>query len=369
MILFWTCSAYFWKTKHYLRVWNRSFKTFRATWTHLICEVVVNFNQSSSRSFFIVILYLLTELKEAYSIIQQGGRSHMTSRLEGVTFVTLWYESGWGWVNCDEANCCLRQMKVLHLLRKTGRMAVHQQSAISITAETPTGSTIGVARGGQRGNSHLKFSENIVILCFAKHFSEQNSVIRLNSNILAPRNFWAGYATAFNPTVTFGVFHVRTTSHGGAHFRGCSISALHWPAERREPGMRCTRAAGSARSVELRQIKWRRSFEESASIYNSARIQTALIKIQVSKYHRGKARTVDSARKAFYYRKSISRICVLDAKSIFCSKMFCEQIWLFCLRGASKLGYNRVVDKERRDRGELLCDGNQPSFTCKAKRM
>ena len=105
-------------------------------------------------------------------------------------------------MNCDEANCCLRQMKVLHLLRKTGRMAVHQQSAISITAETPTGSTIGVAGGGQRGNGHLKFSENIVILCFAKHFSEQNSVIRLNSNILtrpkcfAPHNFWAGYDTA-----------------------------------------------------------------------------------------------------------------------------------------------------------------------------
>jgi len=38
--------------------------------------------------------------------------------------------------------------------------------------------------------------ENIVILCFERHFSKQNSVIRLKSNILAlPPNFWAGCAT------------------------------------------------------------------------------------------------------------------------------------------------------------------------------
>jgi len=45
------------------------------------------------------------------------------------------------------------------------------------------------------------FLENIVILCIESRFSEQNSVIRLTSNILAPPNicpppnFWAGYAT------------------------------------------------------------------------------------------------------------------------------------------------------------------------------
>jgi len=33
--------------------------------------------------------------------------------------------------------------------------------------------------------------ENIVILCFEKRFSKQNSVIRLKSNILAPPNFLA----------------------------------------------------------------------------------------------------------------------------------------------------------------------------------
>ena len=37
---------------------------------------------------------------------------------------------------------------------------------------------------------------HIVILCFERRFSKQNSVIRLKSNILAPQNFWAGYATA-----------------------------------------------------------------------------------------------------------------------------------------------------------------------------
>jgi len=38
-----------------------------------------------------------------------------------------------------------------------------------------------------------KFFEIIVILCFEKRFSRQNSVIHLKSNILAPQNF--GLAT------------------------------------------------------------------------------------------------------------------------------------------------------------------------------
>ena len=37
----------------------------------------------------------------------------------------------------------------------------------------------------------LKFLENIVILCFERPFSKQNSVIRLESNIVPPLNFWA----------------------------------------------------------------------------------------------------------------------------------------------------------------------------------
>jgi len=46
-----------------------------------------------------------------------------------------------------------------------------------------------------------QFLENMVILCFKRHLSEQKSVIRLKSNILPsknflpPPNFWAGYAT------------------------------------------------------------------------------------------------------------------------------------------------------------------------------
>jgi len=42
--------------------------------------------------------------------------------------------------------------------------------------------------------------EHIVISCFERRFSKQNSVIRLKSNILSPKffpppNSWAGYAT------------------------------------------------------------------------------------------------------------------------------------------------------------------------------
>jgi len=51
------------------------------------------------------------------------------------------------------------------------------------------------SQGGQMGYDLPRFLENIFILCFEKRFSEQNSVICLKSNILAPPNFWAGYAT------------------------------------------------------------------------------------------------------------------------------------------------------------------------------
>ena len=51
--------------------------------------------------------------------------------------------------------------------------------------------TIGVARGGRKGPCPPKFLENIVILCFERRFSKQNSVIRLKSNTLTPPNFLA----------------------------------------------------------------------------------------------------------------------------------------------------------------------------------
>jgi len=48
-----------------------------------------------------------------------------------------------------------------------------------------------------------KYLERIVILCFERRYPQQNSVIRLKSNILVPNQFfycppqifWSGYAT------------------------------------------------------------------------------------------------------------------------------------------------------------------------------
>ena len=66
---------------------------------------------------------------------------------------------------------------------------------------------IGVARGAM---GPLKSFENIVILCFERRFSKQNSVIRLKSNILPPPNIWSGYGTVtilkqFNETPRINV--------------------------------------------------------------------------------------------------------------------------------------------------------------------
>ena len=49
---------------------------------------------------------------------------------------------------------------------------------------------------GAKGAMPPRCLENIVILCFERRFSKQNSVIRLKSNILPPPKFWAGYVTA-----------------------------------------------------------------------------------------------------------------------------------------------------------------------------
>jgi len=54
---------------------------------------------------------------------------------------------------------------------------------------------IGAAKGRPKCSWPPKFLENIVILCFERRFSKENSVIRLRSNILLPPNFWASYAT------------------------------------------------------------------------------------------------------------------------------------------------------------------------------
>jgi len=48
-----------------------------------------------------------------------------------------------------------------------------------------------------------QFLEHIVILCFERQYTKQNSVIRLKSNILVPKffwvipKFWAGYGTDY----------------------------------------------------------------------------------------------------------------------------------------------------------------------------
>jgi len=51
------------------------------------------------------------------------------------------------------------------------------------------------------------FLENIVILCFERRFSKQNSVIGLKSNILAPKIF--GLATplpGYMASISLGLF-------------------------------------------------------------------------------------------------------------------------------------------------------------------
>jgi len=61
--------------------------------------------------------------------------------------------------------------------------------------ERDAGSPHRRSQGEPKGIMPPKFLENIVILCFERRFSKQNSGIRLKSNILAPQKFWAVYAT------------------------------------------------------------------------------------------------------------------------------------------------------------------------------
>jgi len=72
------------------------------------------------------------------------------------------------------------------------------------------GSFIGLARGGKRATPPKKILENIVILCFEKRFSKQNSVIRLKSSILAPPKFlgWLRHWVRSNICVVVVSIHV-----------------------------------------------------------------------------------------------------------------------------------------------------------------
>ena len=55
-------------------------------------------------------------------------------------------------------------------------------------------SVIGVARGPYPP----KFVECLVIVCFERRYPKQNTVARLQSNILRHPTLWAGYATDFS---------------------------------------------------------------------------------------------------------------------------------------------------------------------------
>jgi len=97
---------------------------------------------------------------------------------------------------------------------------------------------IGVARGA-KGTMPPTFLENIVILCFERRFSKQNSVIRLKSYIFPPNffapspNFWAPLVLALSffqdaswrpadgdrSTVLHPFWHERSKLNGTSHLR------------------------------------------------------------------------------------------------------------------------------------------------------
>jgi len=87
-------------------------------------------------------------------------------------------------------------LRLLRKLEKTLAMKFVWQVASSnpfkdckptVLAQISPVATIGVARG-TKGPCAPKLFENIVISCFERRFSKQNSVIRLKSNILPPTN-------------------------------------------------------------------------------------------------------------------------------------------------------------------------------------
>ena len=93
---------------------------------------------------------------------------------------------------------CLRPAPLhnLHVLASIKPTQLRRQRA---TVSSAHRRSRGWAKGAMPPPNFL---ENMVILCFERRFSKQNSVIRLKSNTFAPKiffpppNFWAGYATA-----------------------------------------------------------------------------------------------------------------------------------------------------------------------------
>jgi len=67
--------------------------------------------------------------------------------------------------------CCMQNRKL-------------KQSTVLIFNRPPTADLHRRSQGGKRSHAPPKFLENIVILCFKRRVPQQNSVIRLKSNIL-----------------------------------------------------------------------------------------------------------------------------------------------------------------------------------------
>jgi len=76
------------------------------------------------------------------------------------------------------------------------------------------------SQGGPKGPCTPKFLENVVILCFERNFSKQNSVIR--SNILAPPKF-LGWLHHWSHTVKYSIFKLALTPIVACDFSTCQL--------------------------------------------------------------------------------------------------------------------------------------------------
>jgi len=96
---------------------------------------------------------------------------------------------------------------------------------------------IGVARGAKGSMAPLKILEHIVILCFERRFSKQNSFIRLKSNILSPQIFGLHWYTNTRSIEAQQLvcFKTPTPEVGLQNLRACKVWILSnaWATGRR----------------------------------------------------------------------------------------------------------------------------------------
>jgi len=101
--------------------------------------------------------------------------------------------------------------------------------SVTFYGARPSVLTIGVARGA-KGLWPPKFLENIVILCFERRFSKQNSVFCLKANVLPPqfvclpKNF--GLATTLVRTLRFS--SVQSVSFSCSSIKSCRKYCYKW---------------------------------------------------------------------------------------------------------------------------------------------